>query len=120
MRASRAIPPRRHRRIRTSFALAAAAEEASVKRLVYFFGNGKANGTREMKSVLGGKGANLAEMTNLGVPVPPGLTIACEVSVSYLRDGTYPAALRDEVAKNLDRLERSPGNGAGHSNRPLV
>jgi pyruvate,orthophosphate dikinase len=56
-----------------------------VKRLVYFFGNGKADGTREMKSVLGGKGANLAEMTNLGVPVPAGFTIACEVCISYLR-----------------------------------
>ena len=47
--------------------------------LVYFFGNGKAEGTREMRDVLGGKGANLAEMTNLGVPVPPGFTIACSV-----------------------------------------
>ena len=45
--------------------------------LVYFFGQGRADGTREMKGVLGSKGANLAEMTNLGVPVPPGFTIAC-------------------------------------------
>ena len=52
--------------------------------LVYFFGNGKADGTREMSDVLGGKGANLAEMTNLGVPVPPGFTIACAVCVDYL------------------------------------
>src|SRR5688500_18989246 len=50
-----------------------------VAMLVYFFGNGKAEGTREMREVLGGKGANLAEMTNLGVPVPPGFTIACSV-----------------------------------------
>jgi pyruvate,orthophosphate dikinase len=91
-----------------------------VKRLVYFFGNGKADGTREMKSVLGGKGANLAEMTNLGVPVPPGFTIACEVCVSYLRDGTYPAALRDEVAKNLEQLERATGKRLGDTNSPLL
>jgi pyruvate,orthophosphate dikinase len=71
---------------------------------VYFFGNGHADGTREMKRVLGGKGANLAEMTNLGVPVPPGFTIACEVCVTYLKTGTYPPSLRDEVARNIARL----------------
>jgi pyruvate, orthophosphate dikinase len=91
-----------------------------VTRLVYFFGNGKADGTREMKGVLGGKGANLAEMTNLGVPVPPGFTIACEVCVSYLRDGTYPAALRDEVAKNLEQLERATGKRLGDPSSPLL
>src|SRR5688500_2219518 len=120
MRASRAIPPRRHRRIRTSFALAAAAEEASVKRLVYFFGSGKADGTREMKSVLGGKGANLAEMTNLGVPVPPGFTIACEVCVAYLQSGTYPPELRDEVARNIERLEQTTGKRFGDPANPLL
>jgi pyruvate,orthophosphate dikinase len=91
-----------------------------VKRLVYFFGNGKADGTREMKSVLGGKGANLAEMTNLGVPVPPGFTIACEVCIAYLRDGTYPSALRDEVAKHLEQLERATGKRLGDPNSPLL
>ena len=72
--------------------------------LVYFFGNGKAEGTREMRAVLGGKGANLAEMTNLGVPVPPGFTIACSVCVDYLRGGTFPPSLRDEVAQAITRL----------------
>jgi pyruvate,orthophosphate dikinase len=91
-----------------------------VKRLVYFFGNGKADGTREMKSVLGGKGANLAEMTKLGVPVPPGFTIACEVCIAYLRDGTYPSALRDEVAKHLEQLERATGKRLGDPNSPLL
>ena len=62
--------------------------------LVYFFGSGKAEGTREMRDVLGGKGANLAEMTNLGVPVPPGFTIACSVCVEYLRNASYPPSLR--------------------------
>ena len=61
---------------------------------VFFFGDGAAEGTRDMKDVLGGKGANLAEMTNLGVPVPPGFTIACSECFSYLRDGKYSDRLR--------------------------
>ena len=70
-----------------------------VSRLVYFFGNGKADGTKDMKPVLGGKGANLAEMTNLGVPVPAGFTIACQACVSYLDTKQAPPGLRDEVAE---------------------
>jgi len=88
--------------------------------LVYFFGNGSADGTREMKAVLGGKGANLAEMTHLGVPVPPGFTIACEVCVTYLRDGTYPTALRDEVSASLGRLEAATGRTFGDPKKPLL
>ncbi len=91
-----------------------------MKRLVYFFGNGTADGTREMKGVLGGKGANLAEMTNLGVPVPPGFTIACEACIAYLRDGTYPSILRDEVSRNLEELERATGKRLGDPNSPLL
>ena len=91
-----------------------------MNRLVYFFGNGKADGTREMKSVLGGKGANLAEMTNLGVPVPPGFTIACEVCVAYLQSGTYPPELRDEVARNIERLEQATGKRFGDPANPLL
>ena len=63
---------------------------------VYFFGEGKADGTRDMKAILGGKGANLAEMTNLGVPVPPGFTIACSVCIDYLRARSVPDELREE------------------------
>jgi pyruvate,orthophosphate dikinase len=88
--------------------------------LVYFFGNGKAEGTREMRDVLGGKGANLAEMTNLGVPVPPGFTIACSVCVDYLRTGTFADALRAEVAASLERLEKSTGRGLGDTTHPLL
>jgi pyruvate,orthophosphate dikinase len=76
-----------------------------VTRLVYFFGNGHADGARDLKNVLGSKGANLAEMTNIGVPVPPGFTIACETCIEYLRTGRYSEALRDEVTANLRRLE---------------
>jgi pyruvate,orthophosphate dikinase len=88
--------------------------------LVYFFGNGSAEGTREMRDVLGGKGANLAEMTNLGVPVPPGFTIACSVCVDYLRTGTFTDALRAEVAASLERLEKSTGRGLGDTSNPLL
>jgi len=73
-----------------------------------------------MKAVLGGKGANLAEMTNLGVPVPPGFTIACDVCITYLRAAAPPAALRDEVERNLRRLEETSGKRFGNPSDPLL
>ncbi len=88
--------------------------------LVYFFGNGQADGTRAMKMELGGKGANLAEMTNLGVPVPPGFTIACRACIDYLEDRTVPDALRVEVAEKLERLEKVAGRRLGDDNDPLL
>jgi pyruvate,orthophosphate dikinase len=88
--------------------------------LVYFFGNGTADGTRDMKAVLGGKGANLAEMTNLGVPVPPGFTIAASACVEYLHTGRIPDALRGEVAGALERLERTAGKTLGDPANPLL
>jgi pyruvate,orthophosphate dikinase len=87
---------------------------------VFFFGNGKAEGTRDMKDVLGGKGANLAEMTNLGVPVPPGFTIACAECITYLRGGNYSDRLRVEVEGNLDRLEKVTGKRLGAAVNPLL
>ncbi len=90
------------------------------RRYVYFFGNGRADGTREMKAILGGKGANLAEMTNIGVPVPPGFTMTCELCAIYLREQTYPDELRDEVALNLTRLEEVSGKRFGDPNDPLL
>ena len=87
---------------------------------VYFFGPGGAEGDRAMKQLLGGKGANLAEMTNLGVPVPPGFTIACPVCMEYLRDGGFPDALREEVARNLTRLEEATGRTFGDAANPLL
>src|SRR5215207_11105999 len=86
---------------------------APAARLVYFFGDGRADGTRDMKAVLGGKGANLAEMTNLGVPVPAGFTIACEVCIEFLRTGAFPPSLRDDVASSLRRIEQATGRGFG-------
>jgi pyruvate,orthophosphate dikinase len=87
---------------------------------VYFFGGGAAEGTKDMKSALGGKGANLAEMTNLGVPVPAGFTIACAICVSYLKDRTVPDALRREVEESLTRLEEVTGKGFGNPANPLL
>ncbi|HEX6941274.1 MAG TPA: pyruvate, phosphate dikinase [Gemmatimonadaceae bacterium] len=88
--------------------------------LVYFFGNGSADGTREMKGVLGSKGANLAEMTNLGVPVPPGFTIACSACMEYLASGAVSSGLRQEVGEHLSRLEQTTGKKLGDPTRPLL
>ena len=88
--------------------------------LVYFFGSGTADGTREMKAVLGGKGANLAEMTNLGVPVPPGFTIACSACLDYLKGGGTSAELQAEIEENLTRLEQVSGRGFGDPKNPLL
>ena len=75
---------------------------------VYFFGGGKAEGNAKMKELLGGKGANLAEMTNLGVPVPPGFTIGTKVCDEYYRSGgKWPSGLGDEVDKHLAKLEKA-------------
>ncbi len=87
---------------------------------VFFFGNGKAEGTRKMKSVLGGKGANLAEMTNLGVPVPAGFTIAASECIEYLKSGKYSDKLRAEVEGNIARLEQATGKKLGDPKNPLL
>src|ERR1700731_1833540 len=87
---------------------------------VFFFGNGTAEGTRDSTSVLGGKGANLAEMTNLGVPVPAGFTIACSECIEYLRSGKYSDKLRAEVEGNIARLEKATGKKLGDPNNPLL
>lgn len=88
---------------------------------VYFFGNGKADGTAQMRDILGGKGANLAEMTSIGLPVPPGFTISAEVC-QYFNDhkGGYPDGLREEVMKNLKKLETVMGKKFGDKKDPLL
>ncbi|HET9454663.1 MAG TPA: pyruvate, phosphate dikinase, partial [Gemmatimonadaceae bacterium] len=91
-----------------------------MSKSVYFFGGGSAEGTREMKEVLGGKGANLAEMTNLGVPVPPGFTIACQRCITYLHDGTIDDSLRKDVETYLARLEKLTAKGFGDPENPLL
>ncbi len=88
---------------------------------VYFFGNGKADGTAQMKDLLGGKGSNLAEMTSIGLPVPPGFTISTEVCKFYEdHQGSYPDGLREEVLENLDRLEKLMGAKFGDKKNPLL
>jgi len=87
---------------------------------VFFFGNGTAEGTRDMTGTLGGKGANLAEMTNLGVPVPAGFTIACSECIEYLNSGKYSDRLRAEVEGNVARLEKTTGKKLGDPRDPLL
>ena len=87
---------------------------------VYFFGKGRAEGTRDWKHILGGKGANLAEMVNLGIPVPPGFTISTAMCDAYLRDGKVPEGLKDEVDKAIAKLEKVSGRKFGDPERPLL
>ena len=92
-----------------------------AEKRVYFFGGGKAEGNRKMKELLGGKGANLAEMTNLGVPVPPGFTIATKVCSEYYKSkGKWPAGLEQEVDKNLAKLEKAMDAKLGDPAKPLL
>jgi pyruvate,orthophosphate dikinase len=88
---------------------------------VYRFGDGAAEGRADMKNLLGGKGAGLAEMSNLGLPVPPGFTITTEVcTYFYAHEKSYPAELKDQVADGLAALERSLGARFGDANNPLL
>jgi len=92
----------------------------AVKR-VFYFGGGKAEGNGAMKDVLGGKGAGLAEMTSLGVPVPPGFTISAEVCNLYYRNrGKLPQDVKAEIAGNLAKLERAIGKKLGDPKNPLL
>jgi pyruvate,orthophosphate dikinase len=91
-----------------------------VKRLVYNFGGKKAQGSAKMKNVLGGKGANLAEMTNVGVPVPPGFTISSELCVEYLRRKKYPKILKQDIEKGINRVEKLTGKRFGDKKNPLL
>jgi pyruvate,orthophosphate dikinase len=88
--------------------------------LVYFFGQGRADGTAAMKDVLGGKGAGLAEMTNLGIPVPPGFTISSSLCPTYLETRSFPPRLRPQLEAALGRLEAATGRQFGGSADPLL
>jgi len=93
----------------------------SAKKYVYFFGSGKADGKADMKNLLGGKGANLAEMTNLKIPVPPGFTITTEVCTLYYKNNRkYPKELKGQVETALSRVEQIIGKKFGDSNNPLL
>jgi pyruvate, orthophosphate dikinase len=92
-----------------------------AKKYVYFFGAGAAEGNREMKNLLGGKGANLAEMAGIGLPVPPGFTVSTEVcDLFYKSKMRIPEAVKAEIVKNLKRLEKAVGQGLGDAKNPLL
>ncbi|MDX6313983.1 MAG: pyruvate, orthophosphate dikinase [Streptomyces sp.] len=92
------------------------SERNENQKFVYDF----TEGNKDLKDLLGGKGANLAEMTNLGLPVPPGFTITTEACKVYLESGVEPSALRDEVSAHLDALEQHMGKRLGQPDDPLL
>ncbi|MCB2189508.1 MAG: pyruvate, phosphate dikinase [Deltaproteobacteria bacterium] len=92
-----------------------------ANKYVYFFGDGKAEGSAGMKDLLGGKGANIAEMTNLEIPVPAGFTITTEVcTYFYQNNWTYPDELKDQVTEALAGIEKTMGAKFGHAENPLL
>jgi pyruvate,orthophosphate dikinase len=102
---------------------AAAPKAAAPKRTkrIYFFGGGKAEGNKDMKNLLGGKGANLAEMTNIGVPVPPGFTITTEVCTDFYANGRrLPKGLEDDMRASVAKMEKLLGTKFGDPKNPLL
>ncbi len=92
-----------------------------MAKYVYFFGAGAAEGNMKMKETLGGKGANLAEMAGIGLPVPPGFTVSTEVCALYYKNRQrIPEAVRLEVEKNVKRLEKAVGQAFGDPKSPLL
>ena len=101
--------------------MAIRAAKAKKGALVYFFGDGRADGDGKMKPLLGGKGANLAEMTRIGLPVPPGFTITTEVCTWFNAHGkTLPKELDQQVNDAIVRIEKSLGKGFGSLTNPLL
>jgi pyruvate,orthophosphate dikinase len=98
-----------------------AKKSSKAIKYVYYFGDGNADGHGKMKPLLGGKGANLAEMTRIGLPVPPGFTITTEVcSYYYEHRRSYPAVLKAQVEHALAKVEASVGKKLGDMNNPLL
>lgn len=94
---------------------------AKSAKYVYFFGAGKADGKADMKNLLGGKGANLAEMVNLGIPVPPGFTITTEVcTLYYANNKKYPKELKSQIDAAMAKVEKIMGKGFGDPVNPLL
>src|ERR1700737_2924781 len=111
----------RTRQRSTSKPRGASLKRTKTPRYVYYFGDGYADGSGKMKPLLGGKGANLAEMTRIGLPVPPGFTITTEVcTYFYEHNRTYPRQLEKEVAVALEKVEKSVGKKLGDKERPLL
>src|SRR5438105_14572647 len=97
------------------------AVASSATRYVFFFGNGKADGNKEMKPELGGKGAGLAEMTNAGLPVPPGFTIQTAACREFMRHkGKLSPQVDEQMRQALERLETLQGQKLGAGENPLL
>ena len=100
---------------------AQATRSTKKRKFVYFFGNGKADGDRTMKDTLGGKGSGLAEMTNAGLPVPPGFTISTDAcNLYYENRGKLTPAIEAEIVDHVKKLEKAAGATLGSSNNPLL
>src|SRR6266404_3379546 len=111
----------RAKSLRRSTSHRAAPKKSKRSTYVYYFGDGHADGAGSMKPLLGGKGANLHEMTRIGLPVPPGFTITTEVcSYFYDHKRSYPPQLKAQVADALGRVEKSVGKKLGDRDRPLL
>src|SRR5216684_2949399 len=116
----KAAAPAKTARSKTARSKVAAKAPAKGK-WVYRFGNGRAEGRADMRDLLGGKGAGLAEMANLGLPVPPGFTITTEVCTYYYRNGkTYPKDLEQQVKAALAEVGRITGKTFGDRDNPLL
>lgn len=101
--------------------MAKAKKTAARKKMVYYFGDGKADGNGSMRNLVGGKGANLAEMSRIGIPVPAGFTITTEVCSYYYAHGEkYPRELAKQVQRNLKKLEKTMGAKFGNPENPLL
>src|SRR5262245_57559705 len=109
------------RKTKASESGAAASSNGHPPKMIYYFGRTKTEGNGKQKQLLGGKGANLAEMTSIGLPVPPGFTITTEVCDLYYKSGRkLPAGLMDDVAKNVAMLEKELGKRFGDTKNPLL
>ncbi len=97
------------------------ASGSSSGKMVYYFGQTRTDGKADQKLLLGGKGANLADMTSIGLPVPPGFTITTEMCAAYYKSGRkLPAGLLDEIRKNIATLEKETGKKFGDADNPLL
>ncbi len=87
---------------------------------IYFFGNGQAEGHGNQNDLLGGKGANLAEMTNIGIPVPPGFTITTEVCTYFMDNQSLPSDLKNEMNVSMNKMETIMNKKFGDERNPLL
>jgi pyruvate,orthophosphate dikinase len=101
--------------------MSVSTKRANKNKRVYFFSNTHSEGNRGMRELLGGKGANLAEMASIGLPVPPGFTITTATCAEfYANNEQLPAGLHDEILKHIRRLERETGKRFGSEQDPLL